>query len=149
MFVIGAATLHVGIALGHSGCNPDASQILLGGIISRLPPLAHVGEPPVAEAVCRIGTHDVDTPGCVLSLATSPLPLVVTGGARRTGDGLPQIICSKPRRYESGTGTPFAIILHSTALRAASQGSSGEAQRCQRASNLDSEYVRGAGCPCR
>jgi hypothetical protein len=149
MFMIRTLTIDVGPALGHSGCNPDASQILLGGIISRLPPLAHVGEPPVAEAVCRIGTHDVDPPGCMLSLATSPLPLVVTGGARRTRDGLPQSICSKPRRYESGTGTSFAIILHSTALRAASQGSSGEAQHCQRVYSLDSDYARGAKRRCR
>jgi hypothetical protein len=48
MFVIRAVTIHMGIALGHSGCNPDASQILMGGIISRPLPLAHVGEPPAA-----------------------------------------------------------------------------------------------------
>ena len=84
MFVIRAVTTHVGLALDHSGCNPDASQILVGGIISRPLPLAHVGEPPAAGAVCCIGTQDVGTPGSALSLAAAPLPLVVTGGARRT-----------------------------------------------------------------
>jgi hypothetical protein len=149
MFVIRAVTTYVGLALGHSGCNPDASQILSAGFLSRPLTLAHVGEPPVAGAVCCIGTHDVGTPGSALSLAASPLPLVVTGGARHTGDGLPQIISSKPGWYDSGTGTSFAAILHSTALRAASLGWSGEAQRCQRAYNLDGDCVRGAGCPCR
>jgi hypothetical protein len=84
MLVIRAVTTYVGIALGHSGCNPDASQILSAGIMSRLLTLAHVGEPPAAGAVCCIGTHDVGTPGSALSLAAAPLPLVVTGEARRT-----------------------------------------------------------------
>jgi hypothetical protein len=85
MFVIRAVTTYVGLALGHSGCNPDASPTLSAGILSRPLTLAHVGEPPMAGAVCCIGTHAAGTPGCVLSLAASPLPLVVTGGARRTG----------------------------------------------------------------
>jgi hypothetical protein len=46
--VIGAVTTYVGLALGHLGCNPDASQILSAGIISRPLTLAHVGEPPAA-----------------------------------------------------------------------------------------------------
>jgi hypothetical protein len=148
MFVIGAATLHVGIALGHSGCNPDASQILLAGIISRPLTLAHAGEPPVAEAVCCIGTQDMATPGCAVAGSISPASRGHRGSATH-GDGLPQIRCAKPGWYTSGTGTSFASVLHSTALRAASQGWSGEAQHCQRAYNLDSHYVRGAGRRCR
>jgi hypothetical protein len=83
MFVIRAVTTYVGLALGHSGCNPDASQILSAGIILRLLTPRHVGEPPAAGAVRCIGTQDVGPPGSALSLAAAPLPLVVTGGARR------------------------------------------------------------------
>jgi hypothetical protein len=44
-------------ALSASECNPDASEIPLGGIIMRLPTFAHTEKLPIAEAVCQELAH--------------------------------------------------------------------------------------------
>jgi len=49
--------MHVDTALGTSECNPDASEIPLGGIIMRLPTFVNAEKLPVAEAVCQELAH--------------------------------------------------------------------------------------------